>query len=142
MKKTFLNKIIGIIIFYIFLLFSKINHVFAQLSDTQSIDDQDKALMKTASFDSSFTIGAAVATVIKAFLGLLGIIFIFLMVYAGYHWMTAAGDEQKVTKAKDTLRTAIIGLIIIVAAYSITYFVIKALGSAAGSGGGSMSTGG
>jgi hypothetical protein len=41
--------------------------------------------------------------------------------------MTAGGDEQKVTKAKDSIRRAIIGLIIIVAAYGITYFVFMAL---------------
>lgn len=60
---------------------------------------------------------------ISAFLGLLGIIFIVLIVYAGYNWMTARGDEEKVTLAKQTLSRAVIGLIIIVAAYSITYFV-------------------
>jgi len=94
--------------------------------------EQFDAFNTTAGFDSNARIGSIMATVIKAFLGLLGIIFIFLMVLAGYHWMTAAGDEQKITKAKDTIRTAIIGLIIIVAAYSITYFVLKALGGAGG----------
>lgn len=64
---------------------------------------------------------------ISAFLGLLGIIFIVLIIYAGYNWMTAGGDEEKVTLAKQTLARAVIGLIIIIAAYSITYFVFNAL---------------
>ena len=68
-----------------------------------------------------------IATVVKAFLGLLGIIFLVLIIYAGYEWMTAQGDEEKVTKAKDTLQRAVIGLIIIIAAYSITYFVFSSL---------------
>jgi len=68
-----------------------------------------------------------IQTVISAFLGLLGIIFLVLIIYAGFNWMTAQGDEEKVTKAKDTLTRAIIGLIIITAAYSITYFVFSSL---------------
>lgn len=68
-----------------------------------------------------------VAYVVSAFLGLLGIIFLVLIIYAGYNWMTAQGDEEKVTLAKNTLTRAIIGLIIIVAAYAITYFVFSSL---------------
>ena len=68
-----------------------------------------------------------VATVIKGFLSLLGVIFVVLIIVAGYNWMTAAGDEEKVTKAKQTLQRAIIGLIIIIAAYAITYFVFANL---------------
>lgn len=60
---------------------------------------------------------------VRAFLSLLGVIFLILIIYAGYNWMTAAGDEQKVTKAKDTLTRAVIGLIITLGAYAIWYFV-------------------
>jgi len=82
------------------------------------------------------SLGGIMATAIKAFLGLLGIIFLVLIIYAGYTWMTAQGEEEKVTRAKETLQRAIIGLIIIVAAYSITYFVFSNL-PGGGSGGGS-----
>lgn len=74
---------------------------------------------------------------ISAFLSLLGIIFIVLIIYAGYNWMIAGGDEEKVTLAKQTLIRAVIGLVIIIAAYSITYFVFSSL-----SGGGGNSAGG
>jgi len=131
MTRNNLYKLVTICIFLVFSFYNKANLAFAQIN-TEALEEQDNAFMDTAPYDETFTIGAAVATVIKAFLGLLGITFIFLMVLAGYHWMTAAGDEQKITKAKDTIRTAIIGLVIIVAAYSITYFVFKALGSATG----------
>ncbi|MDO8592851.1 MAG: hypothetical protein Q7R92_03750 [bacterium] len=65
--------------------------------------------------------------VVSVFLSLLGIIFLVLIIYAGYNWMTAQGDDEKVTKAKNTLTRAIIGLIIILAAYAITYFVFQSL---------------
>ncbi len=97
---------------------------------------QFEAFNQKAGFDTTASVGSIVALAIKAFLGLLGIIFIVLLVLAGYNWMTAYGDEQKVDKAKDTLRAAIIGLVIVVAAYSITYFVFQALNGATGGPGG------
>ncbi|MDO8592853.1 MAG: hypothetical protein Q7R92_03760 [bacterium] len=64
---------------------------------------------------------------ISAFLGLIGVILLIYMLYAGYNWMTARGDEEKVTKAKDTLNRAIIGAIIIIAAYAISVFIMSKL---------------
>ena len=46
------------------------------------------------------------------------------MIYAGYNWMTAAGDETKLTQAKNTIRRSIIGVVIIVGAYAIYNFVL------------------
>lgn len=81
-----------------------------------------------------YTFSKIINTVIQAFLGLLGIIFLVLIIYAGYNWMTAQGDEEKVTKAKDTLQRAVIGLIIITVAYSITFFVFSSLPGGSGEG--------
>ena len=83
----------------------------------------------------SNSLGGIVATAVKAFLGLLGIIFLVLIIYAGFNWMTAQGEEEKVTKAKETLQSAVIGLIIIIAAYSITYFVFNNLPGGSSGGG-------
>lgn len=68
-------------------------------------------------------LASIVGIVIQAFLGLLGVIFLIYMLYAGYSWMTAQGDEEKVTKAKDTISRAVVGLIVIIAAYAISYWV-------------------
>jgi len=68
-------------------------------------------------------------TVINTFLAILGLVFIFLMLYAGFIWMTARGDQEMVTKALETIRAAIIGLAIIIASYGITKFVIDKLGA-------------
>ena len=67
--------------------------------------------------------------VIVTFFALLAVIFLGMMLYAGYNWMTAMGDSEKVTKAKDTLITASIGLVIVLAAYAITTFVFSSLTS-------------
>jgi hypothetical protein len=80
---------------------------------------------------SQASVGEVVALVISVFLSILGIIFLVLVIVAGYNWMTAGGNEEKVEKAKKTLTRAVIGLAIILAAYSITYVVFKYLGLAA-----------
>jgi len=61
---------------------------------------------------------------IQALLGVVGIIFLVLAVYAGFLYMTASGDPTKVKKAKEILTNSLIGLIIIVAAYALTEFII------------------
>jgi len=73
------------------------------------------------------TISEIIGTAVSAFLALLGMIFLVLMLYAGYHWMTARGEEEKVEKAKDTITRAIIGLIIVVGAYAIWAFIFSNL---------------
>ncbi len=68
-----------------------------------------------------------VARIIEASLGILGMLAIVLIVYAGYTWMTAAGNEDKVETAKKTLYAAVIGLVIILSAYAATDFVLRQL---------------
>lgn len=62
---------------------------------------------------------------LNGFFSLLGIIFIGLILYSGFVWMTAKGNDAKVTKAKDNLTDSIIGLIIIIGAYALTSFVLQ-----------------
>lgn len=66
-----------------------------------------------------------VAHIIRVALEFLGIIFVVLTMYAGFLWMTAGGNEEKVTKAKSLLFQAVIGLAIILTAYSITLMVTR-----------------
>jgi len=73
------------------------------------------------------TFATAIAEIIKITLSFLGVIFIVLIVYAGFLWMTSAGNEEKVKKAKDIMVAAIIGVAIVLLAYAITYFVIDKL---------------
>lgn len=69
------------------------------------------------------TILKILGTGISVGLSLLGVIFIILILLAGYNWMTAAGDQEKISKAQHTIRSAIIGLLIIVSAFAIWMFI-------------------
>jgi cation transporter-like permease len=64
-----------------------------------------------------------VGKVINAALTMVGMIFLVLMVYAGYLWMTARGEADQVEKAKSIITAAIIGLVLVVSAYAISVFV-------------------
>jgi len=87
---------------------------------------------KGAGFSAPQDPRSIVAQVIKIVLGLLGTIFFALTLYAGYLWMTAAGNEDQVGKAKTLLSQAVIGLAILLGAYSITIFATRlALGQGA-----------
>ena len=65
--------------------------------------------------------------IIQPVLGLTALIFLVLMVYAGFLWMTSAGDSKRVDKAKQILVTAVTGAVIMASAYVITSAVISAL---------------
>ena len=69
------------------------------------------------------TLYVSIGNIVKTVLGMTGTIFLILTVYAGILWMTAAGKDEQVEKATKILRTAVVGLIIIMSAYAITYFV-------------------
>ena len=73
-----------------------------------------------------------VANVIGIVLGLLGVVFLVLLIYAGILWMTAAGNSDQVDKARNILVTSIIGLVITLAAFSISNFVVDSLLTATG----------
>jgi len=75
-------------------------------------------------------------------LGLLGIVLLAILIWAGFLWMTAQGEEAKVKKAKDMIFQAVVGLVIIVAAYAIADFVLGSLSNATSSGTGAGAGGG
>ncbi|MFA6475299.1 MAG: hypothetical protein WCV88_03825 [Patescibacteria group bacterium] len=64
---------------------------------------------------------------INILLGLLGTLTLCLVIYAGFLWMTAQGNEEQAKKAKDILSGAVIGIVIILASYGITNYVFRSL---------------
>ena len=77
----------------------------------------------TASADLPTIIGR----VINVVLGFLGIILLFYVLFAGFKWMTAGGNDKQTGEAKDMIKNAVIGMVIIVAGFAISNFVITQL---------------
>jgi hypothetical protein len=66
-------------------------------------------------------------------LGILALIAVVIILYGGFVWMTSGGNEEKVEKAKQILKAAAIGLLIILSAWGIVLYVLGVLQDATGS---------
>jgi hypothetical protein len=101
-----------------------------------AVTDKIKSGLDAAAKPSGYAEGAStdlnviIGGLISQALGLLGLVLLGILIYAGFLWMTAQGDDTKVKKAKDMIFQGVIGLIIVVAAYAIADFVIGSLGNA------------
>lgn len=85
--------------------------------------------------DTSKTIPDYISMLIRGALGLLAAIFLVLIVLAGFKWMTSAGNSTKIDEAKSTIVNSVIGLVIVLVAYAIVEFVLRAIsGAASGAG--------
>jgi len=127
----------------LFVLLISVQAVSAQVLDPNSnsfknLESNTQQLGASSGLGQA-SVGSIIATIIKAALGFLAAIFLVLMIVAGFQWMTASGNEAQVKKAVETIKTAVIGLVIVLAAYAITYFIFKYLpfsGSGVGGNGG------
>ncbi|PJA10521.1 hypothetical protein COX68_00250 [Candidatus Falkowbacteria bacterium CG_4_10_14_0_2_um_filter_41_15] len=135
--KNIFYKFSGLIILMFFLAVPLLPINAANLNDAFRVDSGDiysnQDRLDSAAYNARFNIAGnagaltpeqIISTVITALLSLLGVIFVALIVFSGFSWMIADGDEQKVTKAKGMIRESLIGLVIVLGAYAVSYFVI------------------
>lgn len=110
------------------MMFSPVT-ALAQSGNNPFVDAQDLAgqVGSNAGIQSDRTLPQIVGQIINIILGFLGIVLLLLILYAGFLWMTAGGDEEKIKSARGYISSAVIGLIIIVAAFAISNFVLGSL---------------
>ena len=80
-----------------------------------------------AGVNTPLSLEVVIGNVINVVLSFLGVFLLAYFLYAGFLWMTAGGDKDKVEKAKKIMMNAVIGLIIIVLSYAITDYVLAKL---------------
>ncbi len=73
-----------------------------------------------------------VVQIINVVLGLLATIFLVLLVMAGFQWMTSGGNQEKTKEAMSKIKNALIGLLIIMTSWGISYFILVRLRAIAG----------
>ena len=73
-----------------------------------------------------------VINLINWVLGILALVAVVLILIGGFKWMTAAGNEENVESAKKLLTAAVIGLVIIMAAWGISLYAVGILAGATG----------
>ena len=96
--------------------------VFAEtLKSSSGALDKLKSVAGVGGYSSASetSLASTLGMIVNALLSLLGVVFIILIIYGGFQWMTAGGNDDAVKKAKERIKNAIIGLIITISAFAI-----------------------
>ncbi|MFA7662414.1 MAG: Ig-like domain-containing protein [Patescibacteria group bacterium] len=104
-----------IFLFLVSVFFVFGSSVFAQTTPIE-LPDSDYA-------NTNLDIFSTVTKLINYAMSFLGFIAVILILYGGFIWMTAKGDDKKVEKAKKIIKNTVIGLVIIFAAWGIVRFI-------------------
>ncbi len=99
----------------------------ANMSDLLSSFGSHSGYVGPGDYVDQDTLVVIIGAAIKFLLSFLAVIFIILIIYGGYMWMTAAGNEGKVETAKKIIIRSVIGGAIIAIAYLVTWFVMLEL---------------
>lgn len=129
MKKSFFQKVILNLFAFVVLI-----SPFLVLDNAKALstDDVWGGDGKSGEVSSATGLGDTVsdpriiaANVIKAILGFLGIFALVLILMGGFRYMNAKGDSKETDAAIGIIRTAAIGLIIILGAYGLATFIFE-----------------
>ncbi|RMD59573.1 DUF2946 domain-containing protein [Candidatus Parcubacteria bacterium] len=131
-KKTFLH--IGLVAFLFLLIAPQITQAgLLNMQEGFGTDGGDAHIAEVfgvAGGDAPADVKVVVIKIIGVALGFLGIIMVILIMWSGFQWMTAGGNENQISEAKARFKTAVIGLIIILAAFGITQLILSAVTNA------------
>jgi len=67
-----------------------------------------------------------IGRLIKAMFGIIGSVALLMFVWGGFLWLTAAGEERRITQGWNTMTWAVIGMGVLFGAYVIADFILKA----------------
>ncbi|MBI2475591.1 TrbC/VirB2 family protein [Candidatus Uhrbacteria bacterium] len=73
------------------------------------------------------TIELVIGRIIRAILGLSGVAALAMFVWGGFLWLTSRGEPKQVTQGKETLKWAVLGLIVIFGAYTLVNALVAGL---------------
>jgi hypothetical protein len=106
-----------------------------------------KEAAKAAQYNTALTcrsqpggcIPVFIGNAVNAMLGIFGAVFLVFIMWGGVQFLFAGGDSGKVKLALNTIRNAILGLLVVTASYAIASFVVKTIGSTTQTTGGATS---
>lgn len=106
-------------------LFSPINPA---LADTSLFENQTGMTEVGTTYGASkVDIRVIIARIIIISLEFLSVIFLGLTIFAGFRYMTAAGNEDQTKKALAQIKNAVIGLVIVLASWALTVYILYAI---------------
>ena len=71
----------------------------------------------------NLTIGGIVAGLIRLILVITALVFFFILVIGGIRWIASGGDKQQTEAARNQITAALVGLIIVFAAWAIVQLI-------------------
>ena len=105
------------------------NAGFFRESNKEKITDYFGLTIMTSGYDidDKYALQVAVASIIRFALALMGTGFLILILYGGFTWMSAQGNEEKVKQARSIIGNATIGLLIVITAFSLSTYLLDNL---------------
>lgn len=127
MKNTLLKKLVAGVMTLVF-AFALVVPVITFAQSNCEPGSSDPFCLEEANFDvlgqtDDTDLIGLVTTIVQWILSFLGILAVLVILWGGFKWMTAGGDDDKVGEAKKLIINGIIGLIIVLSAYAIATFV-------------------
>ncbi len=122
--KNFIVFLLAICFCFIFLAVSAPLD-YAQSEDYGLKETAEKAFGKESEVLKKTDLSDLIGTIIGVILSFVGVGFLILIIYGGFTWMLARGNEQDVAKAKNIIINALYGIIIVLGAYAITWTVFN-----------------
>lgn len=121
--------VLGMVIVLTLPSFLFVNMVQGQGSNIPSPSERVNTVAPGAGYTEAneTTISELLGYAVNAFLGLLGVIFIILILIGGTRYMLASGNGEKAKDALNMIKHAIVGLIIVISSYAIWYFMLSNL---------------
>ena len=140
-KKRY-GKAVAVLVFSFVFIFANMSLAKAGIGDWSG--ELEKGVSEAKVYDTGAVeeAGGASPAIAKYIGGLLfwapffGLLFMARIVIAGYEWMTAAGNSEKIDLAKKGIINATIGLLIFAIVYFLAYFFVKMFAGLAGCQGG------
>lgn len=130
-KKLFtISLVVGVILTAVFgglFIFGLLPQAVVHAQTVQSSDFGLEQVGQGSGFTGTTDVRITIARIIRIALGFLGTVAFLLCLYAGFLWMTAGGNDERIGEAKKILLNAAIGVIIIASAYGLTTFIITQL---------------
>lgn len=94
------------------------------VAQTPLANDNLNQVSQAAGMEQGSDLLSLIGKILNVIFGTLGVLLLAYLLYAGFLWMTDPGDGSHVKKAKLVIRNAIVGLVIIVASFAITSFIL------------------
>ncbi len=83
----------------------------------------NKAISATVPTEPGAGLAFYIATLWQTVITVGGIAFIIYLIWGGVEYLTSGGDKARIDDAQKKITSSVIGIVILVASYSITYFI-------------------